>query len=267
MKNSIITLILVLICTTGFAQNYRFEYSGGTTPKVNKEKLNKVNLVSDITPDLWSNMQLNYYTRRELDIHRNTDFSQVYSISNQEFNYNNIVEYTSVEILASSNGKITSSKSKGDKLTMAQKQILEKADIGAELNVKINFQFKNQANNKIETENKIYSGTLAVVVVPETEAEYPGGYKKLSDFYSENIFNKVSSKSDFDKIFMASVKFTVNEDGKITDTRMSKSSNDPQIDKLILEQTNKMPEWSPAKNSEGVKIKQEFIIPFGGNGC
>jgi TonB family protein len=267
MKNSVILFILILVYTAGFSQNYKFEYTGGINPKVNKEKLNKVNLVSEITPDLWRSMQLSYNTRRELDIHKNTDFTQVYSFSNQEFNYNNIVEYVSVEILTSSNGKIISSQSYGDKLTTAQKQILGNADSGTELDIKINFRFKNQASDKVNADSKVYSGTLTLVVIPETEAKYPGGYEKLSDFYTENIFKKVSDKSDFDKILMASVKFTVNEDGRITGAKMSKSSTDPQIDKLILEQTGKMPKWSPAKNSEGINIKQEFVIPFGGNGC
>jgi len=49
MKNGIITLILVLVCTTGFSQNYKFQYAGRFTPQVKTEKLNEVKLILDET--------------------------------------------------------------------------------------------------------------------------------------------------------------------------------------------------------------------------
>jgi len=62
------------------------------------------------------------------------------------------------------------------------------------------------------------------------------------------------------------VKFTVNEEGKIVDALIFRSSEDPKADQLLLDAINKMPEWKPARNSTGMKIKQEFTIPMS-NGC
>jgi TonB family protein len=267
MKNGIATLVLVLFCITGFSKNYKFEYSGRFTPLVEKDKLNEVNLVSEITPELWQKLQLPYNERQELDLRRKTDFTQGYIINPKDYNYNKIVDYVSVVILALNNGKVVSSQSTGNQLTQEQKQILRTADIGADIDIKINFKFKNQADKGVGLENKINEGNLTITVVPETEAEYPGGFAQLSDYFNKNVFNKISIESGADKILNASVKFTINEDGRITNTKMSKSSTDPQIDKLILDQTSKMPKWNPARNSEGVKIKQEYSIPFGGPGC
>jgi hypothetical protein len=231
------------------------------------EKLTGVEQVSDITPELWQKLQLNYYDRQELDLRRKTDFTQSYIINPQDYNYNKIIDYVSVEILATGNGKVMSAQSVGSQLTTEQKRILQTAELGTDINIKINFKFKNQAGKSVGNENKIYEGTLAVTVVPETEAEYPGGFSQLSDYFNKNVFSKINGESTTDKILMAAVKFTINEDGRITGAKMDKTSSDPQIDKLILDQTAKMPNWKPAKNSEGVKIKQEFSIPFSGPGC
>ncbi len=260
MKNSIFTLLLFLVCSSGFSENYKYEYGGRTTPKVNVEKLNQVNLVGEITPDLWLIMQLPYKERQELELRKKTDFSQGYLINPVEYNYSKIVDYVSVEIIATGNGKTISAKSNSEQLTQDQKQILRTADPGTELSIKIDFRFKNQSDNKTN------SGELEVTVVPDTEAQYPGGYKQFSNYYTENVFSKVSGRRNIDKILMATVIFTVNADGKISGAKIVRSSTDPNLDNLILEQTNKMPKWNPAKNSQGVNIKQEVRIPFGGEG-
>jgi TonB family protein len=62
------------------------------------------------------------------------------------------------------------------------------------------------------------------------------------------------------------VKFTVNEEGGIMNPKMLRTSRDSKADKLVLEAISKMPKWKPAQNSKGVKVKQEFTVPFGG-GC
>jgi TonB family protein len=267
MKNVVITLALVLFCLTGFSRNYKFEYSGRFNPEVKKEKLNQANLVSEITPELWQKIQLEYFERQKLDHLKKTDFTQVNSVNPKDYNYNNLVDYVSVEISGTGNGKALSAQSVGNQLTQEQKNILRTADLGSDINIKINFRFKNQMVKSSGTGKKISEGNLAVTVVPETEAEYPGGFAQLSDYFNQNIFNKISDESATDKILMASVKFTINEDGRIINTKISQTSTDPQIDKLILDLTTKMPKWNPARNSEGIKIKQEFSIPFGGPGC
>jgi hypothetical protein len=169
--------------------------------------------------------------------------------------------------VASNNGKVLSAHSSGNQLTAEQIHLLQIADLGSDINIKIKFKFKNQDAKSVGSGNNIINGNLALTVVPDTEAEYPGGFAQLSDYFNKNVFNKISDENATDKIMNASVKFTINEDGRVTNTKMSNTSADPQIDKLIIDQTAKMPKWNPAKNSAGVKIKQEFSIPFGGPGC
>ena len=67
----------------------------------------------------------------------------------------------------------------------------------------------------------------------------------------------------------AIVSFTVNEDGKIADAIVSKSSGDAATDKLLLKAINKMPKWKPAETADGTKVKQAFEFSVSGNtkGC
>ena len=111
------------------------------------------------------------------------------------------------------------------------------------------------------------NATQAVTVVPEVEAEYPGGFKQITEYYTGNALNKIAGENASDKIRQAVVTFKVSEEGEILEAKIARSSTDLTIDKLLLEATNKMPKWKPAENGKGVKVKQEVSIPFGGGGC
>ena len=63
MNNGVITLVLILFCTTGFSQNYKFEYSGRFNPQIKKEKLNEVNLVVKFHRNYGRNF--NYHTMND----------------------------------------------------------------------------------------------------------------------------------------------------------------------------------------------------------
>jgi TonB family protein len=110
-------------------------------------------------------------------------------------------------------------------------------------------------------------GQYSITIVPAMEAEFPGGFKQISTYLNDNFFNKITQKGNTDKIRQTSLKFTINEEGKVVNSKIFNTSSDVKIDQLLLEAINKMPKWKPAKNSKGIKVKQEFMIPFGGGGC
>lgn len=107
-----------------------------------------------------------------------------------------------------------------------------------------------------------------VTVVPEVEAEYMTGTKELTEYLKKNAIDKISEATA--KLLQPTiVSFTVNEDGKITDATVSKSSGDAATDKLLLKTINKMPNWKPAETTDGTKVKQTFEFSVNGNskGC
>ena len=272
MKNGIITLFLLLAVISGFAQSFKYEYAGRFTPTVKKEKLNGVKTVSEITPELWRSIRLSSAERMQLDERLDqqrmvsapqaqTVFPQEKYVYPQEY-YNAIIDYVSVEISGICNGKIMLASSTSDVLTAEQKALLNTADAGSDINFKIMFRYKNQASA-----DKVIEGASVVTVVPETEASYPGGNRQITEYLSANFIDKVTVTNAAEKIQNAVVKFTINELGEIVDCKITRTSTDPQIDQVLLEAINKMPKWKPAENSKGERVKQEFVIPFGGGGC
>ncbi|MDP1746596.1 MAG: energy transducer TonB [Bacteroidota bacterium] len=265
MKNNIIILLLSLLSLMGSSQNSKFEYLGRSNPSVKKEKLKEAKFICDITPEFWGRLAMPEKDRVELDHRRKMDYS-LGSYLYTQGGYD-IIDYISVEILATCNGKVLMFESTSDKLTTEQKNILNAADLSSNIRIKIMFKYKNQVNDNLNSGDKIIEGQLTVTVVPEIEAEYPGGFKQLTKYFTENVINKVSKTNGSKRVEQAIVKFNVNEQGQIVDAKILRTSTDPQIDKLLLDATNKMPKWKPAENSKGIKIKQGFSIPFGGDGC
>jgi TonB family protein len=263
MKYSIITLFLTLLINSGFSQNSDY-YFGRFNPTVKNEELPEAVLISDIIPALWIDLMLPYEDRIVLDNRRKMEYavgSYLYPLGGYEM----IIKYVSVEVSAIANGKLRSSQSDDDTLTTEQKNLINAADIGSDINIKIRFTIKN--NDESGNGNEIMEGFLAVTVVPETEAEFPGGFNYLTKYLMENVIGKISDQIASEKIQPAIVKFAINEEGQIVDIQIIRTSTDQIIDKLILDAMHKMPKWSPAKDSKGVKIKQEFNIRFGNNGC
>ncbi len=242
-----------------------YEYFGRTSPAIKKEKLNEIISINDITPDLWRNLLIPYNERIDLDHRMGIDYVKGYNYSYPNANdYMKLVEYVSIEISAMVNGKVVASKSVNDKLTAEQKNMLSAADLGTDIHLKIKFKYKNGLIENADS--KIIKGELAITIVPAKEAEYPGGFKKMTEYLTKNVNNKIPEKSTSETILQGIIKFTVNEQGSVMDVKIFSTPTDPQASKLLLDAMYNMPKWKPAENSKGIKVKQEFSIPVGGGG-
>jgi TonB family protein len=278
MKNYIFALLLSSAFATCFYQNSKFEYNGRFSPTIKKEKLNGVRFISEIMPEFCRYVSMPNRERaqfnqllKSIDLpERNYRSILTYPPDNYihtQKNYERIIDYVSIEIAVTSNGKTLAAQSPSYVLTNEQKNILNSSDLGTDIHIKIKFIYKNWVNNTINTVDVPKEAQYSVTVIPETEAEYPGGLKQLSTYLTTNIIDRISEKTASKNIQQAIVKFTVNADGKLVNAKLSRSSMDARTDLLILEAILKMPNWKPAKNSNGIQVKQEMSIPFGGGGC
>lgn len=168
-----------------------------------------------------------------------------------------IREYISVEILASCNGRIQKALSKSDVLSREQKDIIHTADVGMDISVKVLYLPENTLKQNAPKEI-----SFSVAIEPENEATYPGGQQALQQYLKEKTINNIPA-GHFEEYQLAAVTFTVNEEGQITDPKVSWSSNDEKIDELLLETICNMPNWKPAAYANGVKVKQEFALMVG----
>ena len=224
MKNSIITLLLIHLVFFGFAQDIGYEIRGTYKRPIVKEKLNIAKSLSDINPGYPSSW-----------------------ISN----------YVSVEILATCNGISMVAAGENDLLTDEQMSILKMSDMGTDIIVDVKYNPKSSLNDAQDIKVINFSYTL----IPEVEAEYPGGYSLLKQYLKENAIDKITETLD-QQLLLAKVKFTIDENGLISNAQISKTSEDEKIDQLLLEVINKMPEWKPA-SSNGIKVKQDFELSVG----
>jgi TonB family protein len=266
MKNSLFTLILFLLFTSGFSQNLKFEYTGRQTPSIRKVQLKVASSINEIMPEFSRYFRLPFNENQQFNKRIVTIYPQANYFPDENYNY--IFDYISVEIAATGNGKTLTSLGTSDALTSAQKSILNEADMGTDIRIKIKFRFKNESTGKPDYTANIEEGEYTVTVVPEAEAEYPGGFRQFSQYLTDNVFTKISeSKNTIEKIQQAVLKFTVDEAGQIVDARIFRTSTDTKIDDLLLDAMNKMPKWSPAEDTKGIKVRQEFNIALGGGGC
>jgi TonB family protein len=229
MKNIIIIPILFLLFANSFAQDLNYEVHGKYTHPIKKETLDRAKSMSDMIP---------YYPS------------------------NWIAYYISVEILATNNGMPVTSAGINDQLSTEQKQILSSADPGTDVVINISFTYNNSVTDIANVGKMHYIATI----VPQTEAEYPGGNQQMNQYFKENVISKIpgASSKQLPEILLG---FTVNEEGKIDHARIIKTSRDPKIDELLLEAITNMPKWRPAEDSNGTKVKQEFEFSVGRAGC
>lgn len=273
MKNNLFTLLLSIVLSTGISQTSDYEYTGRNTPSIKKETLYDADFVSDIMPEFGRYFAILYNEKSMVNdqFRFNEQLKLVdYPISRMDEpqkSFTKIMEFVSVKISATCNGILRTSESTGDRLTMEEKNILNSIDLGSNINIIITFKYKNQAKANLKSGDKMLDGGYTVTTIPETEAEYPGGFKKISEYLNENIFSKLTEESVTKYLRWAIVNFAVNEEGQLVDVKISRTSENPKIDNMLLEAFNKMPRWIPAKNSKGVKIKQEFSLPLGTGGC
>ncbi len=215
--------------TTAASMNLSYEIHAANNRAVKKEKLKASKFLSEIIPGYPSNWFANF---------------------------------VSAEIQSTCNGKSMKATSIKDILSSDQKYILNNADIGADIIMNISYKYVNPATDIMTTRNM----NVSLRVVPEIEAKFRGGYEQMRKYLKENTIDLITA-TNTDQLEAGIVKFTINETGEITNIRLSKSTGDLKIDKLLFQAIVKMPHWKPAETSKGAKVKQEFEFRVGAAGC
>lgn len=128
----------------------------------------------------------------------------------------------------------------------------------------VNYKVKNYQTGHFDDKQLNHIMT----VIPEKEAEYKSGYDELIRYLAENSRNEIAEIKP-NQLETAYIQFTVTEKGEISDIDLKKTSGSSQIDKLMFEIIRVMPDWKPAENSKGEKVKQNFEFALGvpGDGC
>ncbi len=173
-----------------------------------------------------------------------------------------ITDYIAVEILTNSKGKISKATGKNEKLTADQKSILLAAEAASHIVIKVHYKDKNSVTSRLETREM----NVSLMVIPEKAAEFVGGSAKMTSYLKANVIDNIDALTD-EYMLQGIVSFTVNENGKVRNVILTKSTGSDKIDRLLIDTILKMPAWSPASNSKGIKMSQEFEFSVGNQGC
>jgi hypothetical protein len=170
--------------------------------------------------------------------------------------------YVSVSITGEVENKSVTLMSESNVLNTAQKKMLATAQPGTNYNIVINYSTIVYPSEKEEYERM----NIALVVVPEKEAEFPGGMEKLKQYFEINgkSLEKAQLLPDFISVGM---KFTIDETGTITKVTPTKPSKYSEIDRDVAHLIKTMPSWIPAQNEAGKPTRQTFELTFGRPGC
>lgn len=221
----IVLFLSLLVSAVSFAQSIQFEVRGLYTRSIKKTQLADVQTLRDIIAD---------------------------------YPVNWIDEYEGVEISAVNNGVSVIGFSENEILTKEQKTMLRKADMASEVVIKVRFKNRN-AVTQLYRHNDM---NITYTVVPEEQAEFPGGHLKMTEYFQKNIMGKIPAKLPKD-LQTAEVRFTIDERGGVRDVVIKQSSGNDKADQQIIREIEKMPNWIPAQNASGEKIKQQFQFRLG----
>jgi hypothetical protein len=158
MKSIFITTLVILLNAFCFSQDLNYEVHAKYIHAITKESLQKAQSMNDLIP---------YYPSSW------------------------IANYNSVEITATNNGIPVVAAGLNDQLTTEQKQILNSADPGTDVVFDISFRYNNSVTEITDAGKIHYITTL----VPETEAEYPGGNEQMNQYLKENAISKIPESS------------------------------------------------------------------------
>lgn len=254
MKTKLSIAILFLAFTNGYSQDSRVDKLAGYNQSVKQEQKG-----DDFTQNLWYDIHGAYthsVTKEKLKVTKSL------SELNPGYPANWLADFISTEISSTCNGKPMKAVSTSSNLTIEQKNILNTADIGADIILNVKYKSQNSATGKIET--RIMN--FVVTVIPEVEAEYRGGHLEMKKYLKDNVIDKnydlVSKES-----LKGKVRFIIDEEGRIENVKITESTGDAKADKSLLDAIIQMPKWKPAENSKGVKVKQEFEFGVGNSGC
>ncbi|MBK8829255.1 MAG: energy transducer TonB [Saprospiraceae bacterium] len=229
MKGVLLIAWLVMVTFGAFSQDLAFEVKGAYARPVRAEKLEKATTMGDLIdgyPSSW------------------------------------ITEYVSTGIQIVSDQKVNQALSFNEQLTPEQISLLKSARLGDEVVIDIKYKSRNFISKNLDERLLHYTAT----VIPEQEAEYPGGREPMKAYLQENAIRKIPNES-FKELQQVIFLFTVDEHGQVINARITTTSSDPKTDTLLLEALNNMPKWKPAENRTGIKVTQDFELIVGNTGC
>ncbi len=229
MMKATFSIFILLQCLTSIAQNLSYEIHGNYRHPVTNQQLMKAQTMTDINPGYPGSW---------------------------------ITDYVLTEIEATCNGEKLNVSGLNDTLHEAQMNLLKSADLGSDIIIDVHYRRNNAATGEIQLHTLHYVAT----VIPETEAQYPGGDDELMKYIKENAIDRIAGHEG-QTIQNTLIHFNINAAGEPVDARVIRTSGDQKTDKMLLKAIAKMPVWKPAVLANGLTVIQQFAFSIEAMGC
>lgn len=167
-----------------------------------------------------------------------------------------VKKYVKVETITFHQGKIKKVLSYNDALTQQQKDNLYKADVGSDITLKVHYIPENTLTN-----NDVKKFNFTFLINPQRNAHYPA-QQDIMEILREKIISKIP-KGTFLEYDLAAIKFTISPEGEVINTHVFESSEDDNINRLMIETIQNMPCWIPAEYNNGTTVSQDFVLLVG----
>jgi hypothetical protein len=170
-----------------------------------------------------------------------------------------VSDYVSIEMIFNKNDNEYILHSINDTLTLEQRELINSLTINDHVSIRVAYKCENAATNETEFRNM---KDISLVVVPEFSAMPVFGYDILIQYLEDNSLSEIptSLQKKMDQLI---IHFSINELGEINNAIVKQSSGFIEVDELILDLTNSLRNWTPAKDNNGNAVLQDFILTFG----
>ena len=188
-----------------------------------------------------------------------TNLAQINTLTDLDKRYPTswVKEYVSVEISAYKNGTKITASGTSDVLNQEQKELIRLADRSGDIEVVAMYFPENSLEN-----NTVKQYDFKVTVTPDKNAVYAEGAEALIQYLQKDGIASIDAGS-FTGYDLTAIKFTITEQGQIADIQVVLPSKDAKIDEMLVTAISKMPNWKPAEFSNGLKVKQDFVLTIG----
>jgi TonB family protein len=161
--------------------------------------------------------------------------------------------YHEIKLTITHEHESTTKSTVSENLTPDQIAILAQADLYSDINLNIKYTPKNS--------EEIRNIDFTYTVTPDSEARFPDN-QDLESYIKSSIINKLDT-AFINNTEMVKVKFTVDKDGNIISPALDQPTKNKEADNILIDAIRNMPQWSPAKKSDGTYVKQDFEFTFG----
>ena len=146
-------------------------------------------------------------------------------------------------------------------LNSGQSKLLRSLGYGSDFYIRALGSEADPHTGNVEVYNYYFS------VVPEKQAEYPGGEEGLVEYIKESI-KELVLKVDDKNLKNGRLNFTIDAEGSVSNISLESSCGYTNIDEAILNLMQNLPsKWDSAEDTQGKRIEQDLIFTFGMVGC